>query len=103
VGFFLGADWNNSDTLILMCGESAPTNLRASALSVQTIFYGLGMVVSQGAATVVLKHIPTTAIGYWALGIAAPCFVLSSAFLWWKVKETKGSAIETPTPVDSQN
>jgi MFS family permease len=98
VGFFLGADWNNSDTLILMCGESAPTNLRASALSVQTIFYGLGMVVSQGAATVVLKLIPTTAIGYWALGIATPCFILSSTFLWLKVKETKGSAIEEPTP-----
>jgi MFS family permease len=98
IGLFLGADWNNSDTLILMCGESAPTNLRASVLSAQTLFYGAGMVISQGLAFVVLKIIPTTAIGYFALGVAAPCFILSSVFLWLKVKETKGADLLGETP-----
>jgi MFS family permease len=98
VGLFLGADWNNSDTLILMCGESAPTNLRASVLSAQTLFYGAGMIVSQGMATIVLKLIPDTSIGYFALGVAAPCFILSSVFLWLKVKETKGASLEEGAP-----
>lgn len=94
VGLFLGADWNNTDTLILMCGESAPTNLRASVLSAQTLFYGAGMVISQLGASLALKLIPKTSIGYFALIVAAPCFILSSAFLWLKVKETKGNSLE---------
>jgi MFS family permease len=95
IGFFLGADWNNSDTLILMCGESAPTNLRASVLSVQTLFYGAGMVISQGLASVVIQKLPNQQwIGYFALIVAAPCFLLSSVFLWLKVKETKGASLE---------
>jgi MFS family permease len=101
IGLFLGADWNNSDTLILMCGESAPTNLRASVLSVQTLFYGAGMVISQGLAGFVLDKLPSTQwIGYFALLVAAPCFVLSSVFLWLKVKETKGASLDGIAPAE---
>ena len=46
VGLFLGAFWNTGDTLILMCGESSPTNLRASIISAQSAFYGAGMGIS---------------------------------------------------------
>jgi MFS family permease len=75
IGLFLGADWNNSDTLILMCGESAPTNLRASVLSVQTLFYGAGMVISQGLAGFVLDKLPSTQwIGYFALDCGRSVF-----------------------------
>lgn len=98
IGFFLGADWNNTDTLILMCGESAPTNLRASVLSAQTVYYGVGMVASQGLASIILPKLDNTWIGYFALAIAVPCFILSGSFLLLKVKETKGASIKEISP-----
>jgi MFS family permease len=96
LGFFLGADWSNSDTLILMCGESAPTNLRASAMSAQTLFYGVGMVVSMLASTIVYKLIAKTWIGWYCLILALPCFALSLVFLLLKVKESKDFLLNAP-------
>lgn len=96
LGLFLGAYWSNGDTLILMTGESAPTNLRASVMSAQTMFYGIGMVVSQGIGTVVFKfcHLSTAYTGIFCIVIAIPCFVLSLIFLMSKVKETKGASVD---------
>jgi hypothetical protein len=53
------------------------------------------MVISQGLASVVIQKLPNQQwIGYFALIVAAPCFLLSSVFLWLKVKETKGASLE---------
>lgn len=96
VGVFLGSYWSNGDTLILMTGESAPTNLRASVMSAQTMFYGVGMVASQGLGSLVLSllHDNEGFIGLFAICLAIPCFVLSLFFLMTKVKETKGASVD---------
>ncbi|MCI2111586.1 MAG: MFS transporter [Bacilli bacterium] len=96
IGLFLGAYWSNGDTLILMTGESAPTNLRASIMSAQTMFYGIGMVVSQGLGSIALKvfKMPASYIGLFSICLAIPCFVLSLVFLMGKVKETKGADVD---------
>jgi hypothetical protein len=72
-----------------MCGESAPTNLRASAMSVQTLFYGAGMVISMGLSSILVKFMDTTFLGWYCIILAAPCFTLSIVFLMLKVKESK--------------
>lgn len=88
IGLFLGSYWSNSDTLILMVGESSPTNLRASLLSAQTLFYGVGMVVSMLANTIAFRFLAENAIGVFCLVLAVPCFALSIVFLFLKVHET---------------
>lgn len=96
-GLFLGSYWSNGDTLILMTGESAPTNLRASVMSAQTGFYGIGMVVSMGISTLAGKIFGTTDkswLGIYDICLAIPCFVLSLFFLMTKVKETKGASVD---------
>lgn len=103
LGLFLGADWSNSDTLILMCGESAPTNLRASAMSVQTLFYGAGMVISMGLSSILVEFMDTTFLGWYCIILAAPCFTLSIVFLMLKVKESKDFSLaatpDNPTQI----
>ena len=96
IGLFLGSYWSNSDTLILLCGESSPTNLRASVLSAQTAFYGIGMVASQGIASIILGQIPDNMLGLFCILMAGPFFLLSIGFLLFTVKETKGLALESP-------
>ena len=94
IGLFLGAYWSNGDTLILMAGESAPTNLRASILSAQTLFYGVGMVLSQFLSGLILKSFPNVSLGLYSIVLAIPCFVASLFFLMTKVKETKGASVD---------
>lgn len=94
IGIYLGAAWSNGDTLILMTGESAPTNLRASIMSAQTMFYGLGMVVSMGIGTLAVKYLPYAYIGLFCVILTIPCYLSSIIFLMTKVKETKGASID---------
>src|SRR5574344_1135244 len=96
IGLFLGAYWSNGDVYMLMAGESAPTNLRASVMSAWTAAYGIGMVSSMLIGTLVVGKLPD---GNWQLGLfcillAVPFFVLSIFFLMGKVKETKGAHLE---------
>jgi MFS family permease len=94
IGLYLGAAWSNGDTLILMTGESAPTNLRASIMSAQTAFYGVGMVLSMALGSLVLKHIDPNYIGLFCLCLMVPCYAASILCLMFKVKETKGASID---------
>lgn len=94
IGLFLGAYWSNGDTLILMTGESAPTNLRASIMSAQTLFYGVGMVLSQFLSGTIVKLLPNGFLGLYCIVLAIPCFIASLFFLMTKVKETKGASVD---------
>lgn len=103
IGLFLGAFWSNGDTLILMTGESSPTNLRASIMSAQTMFYGIGMVLSQGISALVLTSSNKgsgTFLGIYCICLAIPCFVVSLFFLMTKVKETKGASVDAAVTQD---
>lgn len=101
-GLFLGSYWSNGDTLILMTGESAPTNLRASVMSAQTAFYGVGMVLSMGISAIASSIFgdSKTWLGIYDICLAIPCFVLSLFFLMTKVKETKGASVDEAVKQD---
>jgi MFS family permease len=94
MGFYLASYWVTGDTYILMAGESAPTNLRASVMSAQSAFYGMGQGISYGLTALIFGLWKDSDIGYVCLAIAVPCFVLALLFLMLKVKETNGLAIE---------
>lgn len=93
IGLFLGSYWSNGDIFMLMAGESAPTNLRASVMSAWTAAYGVGMVTSMLIGVLVVKFLPSNrySLGLFCIILAIPCFVLSLVFLMLKVKETRGA------------
>ena len=93
IGLFLGAYWSNGDVYMLMAGESAPTNLRASVMSAWTAAYGIGMVSSMLIGTLVTKFLPNNnySLGLFCILLAVPFFAISIVFLMLKVKETRGA------------
>ena len=91
IGLFLGAFWSTGDTVIMMAGESSPTNLRASIMSAQSAFYGIGMGLSLVIGGVLTKIVPDAGRIVWILMIfAIPVYVIASIIMMIFVKETKG-------------
>ena len=104
LGLYLASYWVTGDTFILMCGESSPTNLRASLMSAQSAFYGAGQGISYGLTAILLLVLPKNInLGYFCLCMAIPCFVASLTLLMLKVKETKAMEItEKDREVDAE-
>jgi MFS family permease len=104
LGLYLASYWVTGDTFILMCGESSPTNLRASLMSAQSAFYGMGQGISYGVAALLLLLLPKNInLGYFCLAMAVPCFIASLTLLMLKVKETKAMEItEKDREVDQE-
>jgi len=104
LGLYLASYWVTGDTFILMCGESSPTNLRASLMSAQSAFYGMGQGVSYGLAALFLAILPSDVnLGYFCLAMALPCFIACLTLMMIKVKETKAMEItEADRQVDQE-
>jgi len=91
IGFFMGSYWSAGDTVGgIMFGESAPTNLRSSVVTVQTLVFGIGGLVGQGIAMVCQVFIPVSSFGIMYTLIAIPSMVVSLILLMKNVGETKG-------------
>ena len=90
IGIFLAGYWGTGDTYIMMIGESSPTNMRASAITANSLFFGIG----QGLSTVLIMLVPEKNPDLFCLFISVPCFIISLALIMIFVKETKGIKIE---------
>ncbi len=101
VGFLCGACIGSfyavNDVIIIMVGESSPTNLRSSCMSSEFIVVAIGVVLSY------LIYFPTVAIlGNGAIGticlcLLVPGFIAGLIILWKKTNETKGIDMDTVT------
>ena len=99
IGAFLGAYWGAGDTIIMMVGESSPTNLRASIMTAQSAFYGIGMIASLLIGPRILgiagKDNANLSTALWVFLIFASIAYLASALLLIIfTKETKGAEVE---------
>lgn len=90
LGCLLGADWSNSDVLALLAGESAPTNLRSSIMASWSLFYGIGMIASQGLAALAPRLVGVKYLSLFFFILCIPSWTISLFVLMIKVKETKG-------------
>lgn len=99
VGFMCGACvgsyYSTNDVIIMMIGESSPTNLRSSTMSAQFIVTGLGVVVSYAVSLPLSAIFGNTIIGIVAFCLLVPGFILGLISLWLKCHETKGIDMET--------
>lgn len=94
VGFFCGASvgffWANIDTICLMAGESCPTALRSSILSVTYLPLGLGIGISFGVSIPLMAHFGNSSVGIIALCLAVPGLLADFIILTTRIKETNG-------------
>lgn len=96
-GVFVGSYYSINDVLIMMIGESAPTNLRSSAISAQYIVTAVGYGLSLAIGTLCAIKLGNGLIGTATLCMLVPGFVSALAVLFKNVGETKGIDMDTVT------
>jgi len=93
IGVFLGSFWASGDTFIMMAGESAPTRIRASAMTAHSLFFGIGQALS-GVLVSILAGLGTLNAVFVALAVTVPVLIASLVLLMIFVRETKNIEIE---------
>ena len=89
-GAFVGSYYSTNDVLIMMASESAPTNLRSSATSAQTVVGFVGYAVGFIINTILALAFGDGIIGTVALCLLVPSFVATLIALIKKTHDTKG-------------
>ena len=96
-GAFVGSYYSTNDVLIMMASESAPTNLRSSATSAQTVVGFVGYAIGFIINTIFALIFGDGVIGTVALCLLVPSFVITLIALVKKTHDTKGINLETVT------
>lgn len=96
-GVFVGSYYSVNDVLIMMIGESSPTNLRSSSISAQYVVTAVGFGVSLGVGTLCANLLGNSLIGSATLCMLVPGFVSALAVMFKNVGETKGIDMDTVT------
>ena len=96
-GAFVGSYYSTNDVLIMMASESAPTNLRSSATSAQTVVGFAGYAIGFMTNTVLALIFGDGIIGTVALCLLVPSFVVTLIALIKKTHDTKGIDLDKVT------
>lgn len=96
-GACIGSFYATNDILIMMIGESSPTNLRSSTISAQYIVTAAGVVFSYGVGLPLLTALGNSSAGLIVLCMAVPGFVLALIALCVKTHDTTGIDMDTVT------
>ncbi len=96
-GAFIGSYYSTNDVIIMMVGESAPTNLRSSAMSAQFIVTAIGGAISFIVWIPVSMLFGDMALGTTAFCLLVPGFIAAIITLIRKTGDTKGIDMDTVT------
>ena len=103
VGFLCGASigsyYSTNDVLIMMIGESSPTNLRSSTMSAQFLVTAVGFAISYivGIGVPLVTGLGNEIIGIVSLALLVPGFIGAFFALMLKTHDTKGINMDTVT------
>ena len=101
VGFFCGAHigsyYSTNDVLIMMIGESSPTNLRSSTISAQYIVVAIGVALSNVIALPLMTMLGNQVIGLISFCLLVPGFIGALVAMSLKTHDTKGIDMDTVT------
>ncbi|MBQ7044690.1 MAG: MFS transporter [Clostridia bacterium] len=96
-GAFVGSFYSTNDVIIMMIGESSPTNLRSSAMSAQFIVTAVGVAVSYVIGLPLITFIGNSVTGIVSFALLVPGFVAALITLISKTHDTKGIDMDTVT------
>ncbi len=94
-GVCIGSYYSINDVIIMMVGESAPTNLRSSVMSAQFIVTIAGGLISYAVGLPLLSVLGNQAMGAVSFGLLVPGFVLALIVLAISTKDTKGVELDS--------
>ena len=92
IGLYCGASWGVTDMCTIIAGESTPTNLRGSMMSVSTIMNMLSKMIAMLIPMVALliTHDDYRILGILCIAGVIPLLAVSLIILITKVKDTTG-------------
>ena len=96
-GGFVGSFYSTNDVLIMMIGESAPTNLRSSVMAAEFLPVGVGVGLSYAISLPLSAILGNQFIGIIALCMLVPGFAIALVTLAKKTHDTKGIDLDTVT------
>lgn len=96
-GAFIGSFYSTNDVLIMMIGESSPTNLRSSTMSAQFIVTGIGVALSYIISLPIMTILGNGVTGTVSFALLVPGFIAAFFALMKKTNETKGINMDTVT------
>ena len=96
-GSCIGSYYALNDVIIMMIGESSPTNLRSSTISAQYIVVAVGVVLSYGVGLPLMTALGNSYAGIIVLCMAVPGFILALITLSAKTHDTKGLDLDMVT------
>ena len=96
-GAFIGGFYATNDVLIMMIGESSPTNLRSSCMSAQFIVTGIGVAVSYIISLPLMNILGNSVTGIVSFCLLVPGFIAALITLVKMTHDTKGIDIDKVT------
>ncbi len=96
-GAFVGSFYSTNDVIIMMIGESSPTNLRSSAMSAQFIVTAVGVAISYVIGLPLITIIGNSVTGIVSFALLVPGFIVALITLVSKTHDTKGVDMDTVT------
>ncbi len=96
-GAFIGSYYSTNDVLIMMNGESSPTNLRSSTMSAQFIVTAIGVAVSYVISLPLITLLGNSVTGIVSFALLVPGFIAAFFALVRKTNETKGIDMDKVT------
>ena len=99
-GGFVGSFYSTNDVLIMMIGESAPTNLRSSAMAAEFLPVGMGVGVSYMISLPLAAILGNQFMGIISISLLVPGFIAALITLAKKTADTKGIDLDTVTGLE---
>ena len=96
-GAFVGSYYSTNDVLIMMIGESSPTNLRSSTMSAQFIVTAIGVALSYIISLPLMSILGNEVTGIVSFVLLVPGFIAALIALVRKTHDTKGIDMDTVT------
>ena len=96
-GAFVGSYYSTNDVLIMMASESAPTNLRSSTSSAQTVVGFIGYALSYMVYVPITMIFGNASIATVSLCLLVPSFVITLIALIKNTHDTRNVDLETVT------
>ena len=96
-GACIGSYYATNDIIIIMIGESSPTNLRSSTISAQFVVTAFGVIYAYGLGMPLIAAFGNTMIGTVVLCMSLPGFILALLALFAKTHDTTGINMDTVT------
>lgn len=104
VGFFCGACigsfYSTNDVLIMMIGESSPTNLRSSTMSAEFVVVAVGVALSFILSLPLTFIFGNSAVGIVCFALTVPGFAGALITMAKKTHDTKGIDMDTVTGLE---